>query len=77
MSDQGQGALPPPPDTVTGHLNNALQTLNLLEYESGSTPLPLSSVRARIEAALVQVERLRAEAEGHLFSFAKHVAEML
>jgi hypothetical protein len=77
LSDQGQGALPPLADTVSGHLRNALQTINLLEYEAGDQIFPLMGIRRRVEAALIQVEQLREEAEGHPFSFAKHVAETL
>ena len=71
------GEIPFPQDTTSGHLRNALQTINLLEYESGTLPLPLTSIRARVEAALGQVERLREEARVHPFSFARHVAETL
>jgi len=93
LSDQGPGRdqgnpegspevrqpkpIPPLPDTVSGHLRNALQTINLLEYELGDLTLPLAGIRGRVEAALVQVEALREAARLHPFSFARHVAEVL
>jgi hypothetical protein len=70
------GEIPFPQDTTSGHLRNALQTINLLDYEAGHT-LPLASIRGRIEAALMIVEQVRDEARLHPFSFARHVAETL
>lgn len=85
MSANG-AAVAPLADTVSGHLRNALQMLNLLEYAGGvqgnpegfpAIELQLNGIRARVEVALVQVEQLRAEAKLHPFSFARHVAETL
>lgn len=77
MDDAGRGQ--ELRDSARSHLRNALQGLNLVEYEAGDKPMPfdVQEVRERITAAIAILEQVHHEASLHAFSFARHVEEVV